>query len=1112
MIQDRRKVLQTFLVLIFSFAACLSVYPQVAGGTFSGTVTDSSGAVIPGAQISILNVATGITRAVRADAAGSYTAPNLLPGIYEMTASAPGFATEVRSGTTLTVGATQVLNLIMRVGTMTEKIEVTGEAPDLQLATSSISAVVNSTTVRELPLNGRSWSDLATLQPGVVAVRTDRKLDVLRGFGADAAISGARPQQNSYRLDGINVNDHTNGAPGSVLGGNLGVDAVEEFSVLTSNYSAEYGRTSGGVVNASTRSGTNQFHGGVYEFLRNSALDARNFFDRGSIPPFKRNQFGASAGGPIRKDRTFIFGDYEGIRQSKGITNVDTVPSPAARGIGPNGQPTVAVVNGSPLPASGQPGAAQNPDPTTHIDMAVQKYLPFWPAPNGGIKPGTNGNIGIYTFASQEIVSENFFITRVDHRLSDRDSLFGTYTYDKSSFASPDNLNTAITGDNTLRQVAILEETHTFNPTLLNAIRFGFNRPYRIAGQSVKAINPLVTDLSLGAVPGRPPVNTFVPGLSTFAGGLPRAISRFTWNSFQVYDDAFLTKGVHSMKFGAALERPQLNSLAETDVNGLITFGNLRGFLLNQPARFSTAFPGTTTSRAFRQAIFGLYVQDDWRWRPNLTLNLGLRYEMTTVPTENRGKIATLINLTDTQPHLGDPFFSNPTLRNFEPRVGFAWDPFRDNKSVLRGGFGMYDVLPLPYEFVLTTYTSTPFFELGSASKLPAGSFYTGAFPLLRPTSAEVTSIQQHPHRNYVMQWNLNIQRELTPNLTGMIGYVGSHGVHQPFRSDDVDIVLPKLTPFGYLWPAPVGSGTKINPNFGSIRDLRWVGDSSFNAFEAQITKRMSHGLQLQGSFTWGKSIDTSSSTEAGNQFTNSISSSFWPNLAVGRGVSDFNVSRTLVISGTWQVPIPGSVSGPAARIVGGWELGGIYTASDGVPTTPTLGTDADPLGQSNNDPWDFPNRLGGPGCSSLINPGNPNNYIKTQCFALPTAPNMAFWQANCDTTSNIYGPNLTTEPFPVCLNLRGNAGRNILTGPGTSNLDFSIFKNNPIKRISESFNMQFRAEFFNLLNHPNFAVPVMPDNTDIFDSTGTPTGVAGLITSTTTTEREIQFALKIVW
>ena len=1056
-------------------------HAQVAGAMVTGTVTDPSGAVIPNAQISITNTAKGITTNVTTNSAGFYAVSNLIPGPYQVTIRAEGFQTEFRSGLTLTVGEQQVLNAALSLGQTSQTIEISGEAPTVELTSSAISAVVNSTTVRELPLNGRSWTDLATLQPGVNAIQTQVAFTAgadrgIRGFGDQLTISGARPQQNNYRLDGVSINDFTNGAPGSVLGGNLGVDAIQEFSVLTSNYSAEYGRTAGGVVNAVTRSGANGFHGNVYEFLRNSALDARNFFDQATIPPFRRNQFGGSAGGPIRKDRTFIFGDYEGIRQSKGVTFVDTVPSAAAR----TGNLSTGAVT---------------------VDPSAAKYLPFYPLPNGPLLGA--GDIGIFRFPAQQVVHENFLTTRVDHKISEKDSLFGTYLYDDTPYQTPDALNDKLTEEHTKRQVLVLEETHTFKPTLVNAVRFGYSREAVADFTSISAINPLAADTSLGAVPGLTASEVGVGSLTYFNGGTGEN-GAFTeaWNSFQGYDDAFLAHGKHSLKFGVAVERMQLNEL-QGNSSGIFRFASLSDFLTNQPARFQGGVL-SNTPRGVRQSLFGAYVQDDWRARPNLTLNFGLRYEMTTVPKEVQGKLSNILNITDSAAHLGNPYFLNSTFRNFDPRVGFAWDPFRNGKTAVRGGFGMFDVLPLPYQSSLVVLLSQPFARGGAISSLPPGSFFAGADALLTPSSSNQTFIEHSPKRDYVMQWNLNVQRELTPNVTAVVGYVGSRGVHQPFRVDDMDIVIPTLTQYGYLFPSPVGSGNKINPSFGDIRGLLYEGDSYYDALQVGIHKRMSWGLQAQGSFTWGKSIDTNSSTVAGDQFSNSISSWWtWFNTKFSRGVSDFNVGRTLVLNVTWDVPRLNSLSGPAGWIINGWELGGIYTATDGVPFTATFGTDGDPLGLNSRDPWDFPNRLTGPGCRTLVNPGNPNNYIKTQCFAVPTAPSGAFYAANCDPT---FGT------FPQCFNLRGNSGRNILTGPGTSNLDFSVFKNNYVKRISESFNVQFRAEVFNILNRANFAVPATVTNTDIFDSTGAPNSAAGLLTSTTTTSREIQFALKLIW
>jgi hypothetical protein len=1094
--RDSTKIAQRLFIcaaLAIGTLTCVRAYAQVAGATLSGVVTDASGAAIPKVTVSTKNAATGATRIVSTDGAGFYSMPNMLPGSYDITASATGFSTKVETGITLEVGALQVLDLSLQVGEVTAKVQVTGAAPTIQLETSAISAVLNSTTVRELPLNGRSWTDLATLQPGVVSVQTHALQDVNRGYGSQVSISGSRPQQNNYRLDGVSLNDYANGGPGSVLGGNLGVDAIQEFSVLTTNSSAEYGKSSGGVVNALTRSGTNQFHGSAYEFLRNSALDARNYFDN-TIPPFKRNQFGAAAGGPIRKDRTFVFGDYEGIRQSLGMTSVNTVPSSAVR--------------------SGQlcsiPGTPPACTPTkVNVDPGTQRVLSLFALPNGPLLG--NGDLGIFTVQQQQLTTENFFTGRVDHRFSDKDSLFGTYMFDKTPQTQPDPYNVVLLSYLTNRQVFILEQNHIFSPSLVNSVRFGYNRDSSDGQQTTKAINPAAGDPSLGSVPGHDAAKLSVAGLATFGGGLGAQDNfRYRWNSFQVYDDAFLSKGLHSLKFGAAIEREQLNELAIADPNGAFSFGSISDFLTGMPQVFTAAFPNLLSERGLRQTIFGLYAHDDWRWRPNLTLNLGLRYEMATVPAEVQGKLSNLYNLTDAIPHVGNPYFSNPTLRNFEPRLGFAWDPLRDGKTTVRGAFGVYDSLPLPYEFVTLIGRPAPFAEIGLATNLPAGSFPAGAFSLLGPSHFEYGYVEHKPRRNYVLQWNANIQRQLASDLTALIGYVGSRGVHQPFRTDDANVVLPTLTSSGYLWPSPIGSGTPVNPNAGAIRFLNWRGDSYYDALELGITKRMSHGLQIQSSYTWGKSIDTSSGVIAGDTLANAISSPLWFNLRLNRARSEFDVGRSLVISGTWQLPQQQSLSGPLAWAANGWELGVIYKANDGVPFTATFGTDGSPLGLNSSDPWDVPNRLATPGCGSLINPGNPNNYIKTQCFSIPSAPSLAFWQANCDPhPPGVPAPGAL---YPECFNLRGNAGRGILTGPGISNLDFSVFKNNPIRRISETFNVQFRAEFFNILNRANFAVPSSPSNTDIFDSTGARNGAAGLLTSTTTTSRQIQFALKLSW
>ena len=1081
---------------------------QVSGATLTGSVTDPSGAVIPNARVSIKNTATGIVTAVTTNSAGLYVVPNLIPGPYQVTVSTQGFQTEVRSGITLTVGAQQVLNISLRIGQTTQTISVSGQAPTVQLASSTLAAQVNSVTVRQLPLNGRDWASLATLQPGVAQVRTQLGLfrnGASRGLGMQMTIDGNRPTQNSYRLDGIVINDYSNAGPGSVLGQNLGVDAIQEFSVLTSNYSAEYGFTSGGVINAITRSGTNQFHGSAYEFLRNSNLDAANFFDNAgnaAKPPFRRNQFGASLGGPIRKDRTFVFGDYEGLRQSLGITSIAFTPSVNAR----NGILNTAT------------GAT-----TVAVDPTIAKLLPLWPVPNGGLI-GPLDNTGNYFFSGQQLTPENYFTTRVDERISEKDSVYGTFLWDHSTLTQPDTLNQMFDGWISQRTATVLEETHIFSPTLVNSIRLGFNRTSADQGLTPSAINPVAADTSLGIFPGSYVPGIKVSGLTALSGGLRgQSQQNYVGQMFQVYDDAFKTVGNHSLKFGFEFIRDQDNVFAPFRIDGTATFKSLSAFLTNQPFTVTgdpPSFP--ITPHNDRDSIFGGYLQDDWRARSNLTLNLGLRYEMSTIPIEVQNKIANLPTIfTDpgnctlaSCPALNKFYYaSNPTAKNFEPRIGFAWDPFHNGKTAIRGGFGVFDALPLPYETVLNNAQTSPFRVQGTVLNPPQGLFPAGIAPLV---VAPADSLQTwnfndvNPRRNYVFQWNFNIQRQLTPSTAVTIAYAGSHGVHNPYQVDTVDLVFPTKTPVGYLWPNPIGSGTLLNPNASSIQTTMWQSRSSYNALQASLVKNMSHGVQLQGSFTWSKTIDNSSGSFAGDNFADSYGNLPWFDMNIIRGLADFNVGRNLVINGLWDVPAPTSLGGPTGWLTKGWELGGIFSLSDGVPFFPTFGTDGDPLGTLSSEPWDVPDVVASPSCKSLVNPGNPNDYLKASCFAIPSAPSLAYWTANCDPQP--FGAGNGTVPFPQCWNLLGNLGRNTMIGPGEVNLDFSMIKDNRIPRISENFDIQFRAEFFNILNRANFAPPNVTNNLEAIDATGAPVPGFGAITSTQTPSREVQFAIKVIW
>jgi len=1068
-----QRFLAAFAVILVMTSAEVKAPAQVAGSTVLGAVTDPSGAIVPNAQVEVKNVATGITRSLTTNDSGLYEVPNLQPGQYLISAGAPGFG-RIAQSATLTVGTEATVNLQLRVGTAESVLEVSGEAPQVSTSNSTISAVVNETTVRELPLNARDWTALASLEAGVAPVRTQKALAIgndrpNRGLGTQLTIGGNRPQQNIYRLDGVHINDYSNGAPGSVLGGDLGVDAIQEFSVITSNAPADYGRMSGGVVNAITRSGTNAFHGSAYEFIRNSALDARNYFDpTNRVPPFKRNQFGFTAGGPIRKNKTFIFGDFEGLRQSFSQSQTVNVPSVAAR--------------------SGQLSTGN-----VVVDPKVAPYLAIYPMPN---LPGT-ADIGKFQFSQTQTTHQNYFTTRFDNRFSDHDALSSTYMFDDSSTTAPDTLNVVLLGNKARRQLVTLEETHTFTSNVLNSVRGGLSRVVSIAPINLSAINPVGKDPALGFLPGHNVGTLNVAGLQLFNGGLGGAGEYdFHFNSAQVYDDAFWNKGRHSIRFGGSFERILANQIGRANPNGLFLFGSLANFLTNKPAQFTTAVPGLITPRDMRQSVVGLYIHDDYRIRPTLMLNVGLRYEIASVPTETAGRLTALRSITDATPHLGSPYFSNPTLRNFEPKVGFSWDPFGTGKTAVRGAFGIYDVLPLTYEFEILSILSAPFFEQGNVSGLPAGTFPTGAFPLLTPNRLRYAFIEPSPSRNYVMQWNFNLQRELIKNLTATISYVGSHGVHQPFRADDINIVLPTLTAQGYVWPCGAaisptgectkpGTGTRLNPNIGQISGLWWNNSSVYHAMQLHLAKRLSRGFQINGSYTWSKSIDAGSSTVAGDAFSNSVSSLLFFDPKTRRAVSDFDARHVLTVSYSWTLPSSSAENPIAHWLTNGWELGGIYQASSGLPFTPVVA--GDPLGMLSNDTFQYVDKVSGSGCSSPVNPGKVA-YVKTSCFAFPTPSNRL-----------------------------GSAGRNSIVGPGLSDFDFSIFKNNRFRRLSETFNLQFRAECFNILNHTNFLPPL--GNRTLFTSgtpgTGAPgtlIGTAGQLQVTSTSSRQMQFAVKIMW
>jgi hypothetical protein len=1133
-----RRIATCFAVLItlfFSLHGGVALYAQVSGATLSGTVTDASGSAVANATVSVKNTSTGIVREITTDAAGLYAVPNLPPAVYDVSTTATGFSTLVQTGITLTVGAQQTLNISLKVGQVSENVTVSGEAPQVELTSSAISGEVNETTVRELPLNGRDWSSLSVLEPGVIGIRTQQTTTGTvnrgnRGFGNQLSVAGHRPTENNYRVNGITVNDYSNGSPGSVQGSQLGVDAIQEFSVLTANYTAEYGRTSGGVINAITKAGTNNFHGDAYWFLRDEGLDAKNFFDpRGSgvgTPPFHRNQFGGSAGGPIQKGKTFVFGDFEAIRQTKSTSGNSTVPSAAAR---------AGTLCSTPV-LSG-PGACTTQ--TITVDPAIVPYLKLFPLPTPGAPVSPNGDTGQFLAAIPIVFTENYATARVDHHFSDKDDLDAVWFFDRGPQFAPDAFLLSTTQTFSERIMGGLEWTHTFGATLVNTARVGYNRTVGFVGEPGVALNPLAADTSLsdGFLPGHPAPILTGTGLTTMQGTLgDQTANNHFGNSYQFNDDAFYTHGNHEFKFGFSVERIQYNELSVQRPNGTFSFqGNLLSFLTNQPKSFQQGDSAVGKELGTRTTFFAGYVQDNWKFRPNLTLNLGLRYEIATLPTNATGPFAVVPspNLSAAPIMVAHPWQTNPTSKDFEPRVGFAWDPFKDGKTSVRGGFGIFDVLPGPWVINIQESGSYPF-ALTPISILSAGQFPNPPVSVANAIPhAQAYAPDQNPRRNYAMNWNFTIQRQITSTLTATIGYVGSHTLHSPFTTDTSNSVGPPQvvsTPVGLLWPCGpdgtvadgcaigfLGTGTQaapvpssvFNSNVGQLRPTFFDDGAHYNGLEAQLSKKFGHGLQGEASFTWSNCIDNGSSGDIGDAYQNSYSSEIFFSQQSRHGPCDFNINKNFVGNLIYDIPTPKSDSWAVSHLAGGWEVGGILSISTGTPISLSMG--GDPIGINNGDSATWVSRL--PGC----NPINSNwrttlQYVNLNCFAAPYAP--ASMASQCATNS-YPGASLAQLPSGMiyCQNLFGNAGRNSLVGPGLANFDFMVFKNNYIHRISESFNVQFRAEMFNVLNHPNFLPPI--NNETIFGQDGSiaAPGVSGTLDSTGGFEsRQIQLSLKVIW
>jgi len=1070
-----------------------SLLAQVSA-VVSGTITDQSGAVVPNATITATNTGTGAVREAVSDGLGRYQIPALPVGQYEIHAKKTGFQETVRSGIQLALNQSAIVDLALRVGESRQQVAVKADAPIVGLSTTDASGVITQRQIQDLPLNGRSYDEMLTLNPGVVNFTWEKTggIGVSNSTnGNNFAVSGNRPQQNLFLLNGVEFTGaaENNMQPGGTSQVLLGVDAVQEFNVLRDSYGAEYGKRPGGQVLIVTKSGTNDFHGSVYEFLRNNDFDARNFFDPSSVPGFQRNQYGVALGGPIQKDKTFIFGNFEGFQQHLHQTGVDLVPDNNAR----SGYLPCKLI--TPVPS---------PCPTSGLAfVGVSSLISAWPTPTPGA-PDFGGIAEAFNNPLQTI-RDDFGTVRLDHIFSPKDTFGAVYTIDDSADFTPTSTNLYSTDVESLReQVVNLEETHVFSPALLNTARFGYSRAgYFFTGEPTPGTP--AADLP-GFVEGNP-IGALVVGGSaasnptaqlSLAGSNNGSNLRVARNLFTYEDQVSLTKGRNQFTFGAWFQREQSNETLALSQFGQATFTSLQTLL--QGVASSLLYDPTPTALGWRSLFGAFYAQDVIRLTPRLTLSLGFRDEFSTGWNEVDGRASTYTftnGVINTQPNIGDAAFTKNNAKFLpQPRVGIAWSPFRNtNHTVIRAGFGMYNDLQdaLGYR----TDQNAPF---NPTYSLP--NFKVSTPPISPdspvPSTAKLVpgGVQPNLQTPTLISWSFRVEQELTPNTVLRVGYVGSHGYHEIIGIDANEpfpVICPTAPcpanypanfPAGIAGtPVPAGTyyvptATKPNPAIANTWTYFSEGDSSYNALQIDVNHRFSGGFSLRGVYTWSKTLDDGDSLNATTSGGEPALASNPFNLAADKGLANFDVRNAAAINGVYELPFGSgrrfltNASGLGNWLASGWSIDSIVTLQSGFPFTPQLSYNPTNSGDTRNPVRPFVN----PAFSGPVILGSPNKWFNPAAFLAP----------------------------PNASGFAGNLGRDTLIGPGLATWDLSAIKD---MRLHERVNLQFRAEFFNILNHANFNTP----NAVVFTPSGlSPT--AGIITSTSTTSRQIQFALKLRW
>lgn len=1037
------------LLLVLLFSGLSSAAYAQSTAVLKGTVTDAAGAAVPHAKVGVKNEATGVEWNTESDNVGSYQVTSLPIGNYAITVTATGFGTAIVKNITLAPATTVTQNVEMKVGQVSDQVIVRVETPVIDSSTITMGQVIDQKTTQEIPLNGRHFVDLSLLTPGTVTPPANGFLTApLRGQGSFAFITaGQREDTINFLVNGVNLSDMVQ----NQITFQPSINTVAEFKIDNSTYSAQYGRNSGSIVNIATRSGTNDFHGEVFDFLRNSAMDARNFFNTaGTVPqaPFKRNNFGAAAGGPIIRSRAHFFASYEGLRQRQGITINSLVLS-----------------------------AAQAAQAQATGDAAVKALAALIPGTTI-----TEGGLPFFQGSATAPVNIDQGTGDVDVELTHNDRLHGYLAIQEDLRQEPTLQGNTLPGWGdtraSRRQIGTVSEDHIFGPALTNTVRVGYNRIHITFSPNQK-LNSANFNINNGVNAPIGLAQIDIGGGALDFGG-PAGFPQGRGDTSAVLNDTLSwLKGRHSFVFGGEMRRVYNDNFGLDTT--IFRFSSVTNFLNDTVSSFN--FAGTSANRILSPA-YDAFAEDSFRWKPNLTVQIGLRYGWYSTPSEAANRFTVFDAATTSLVQvgtngIGQAFHTNNM--NFQPRLGVVWDPFKNQKTIVRAGYAI--LTDEPVTGIITGLNSNPPFSQPLTSTA-AGLMLTNAATVAGPSGLAPAAIDPNFDNPYVQSYNLNIEEQLTPSMGLTIGYLGSKGTHLRIARN---INQLELVGGALVRPFPSLSATspiKPSANLGNISEVTSGANSSYNALVVELNRRLSHGLQLISSYTYSKSIDENSLNSQGVILQNSL------DVANGRGLSDFDARHRFVVSGFYELPFHGN------RLVSGWEVGTIVQAQKGNPLNVTTGI--------SNFTGTTALTAGGGLRPDLLSPvgitGNPAQWFANPVVCTPFAQ-AGITQPLCSATPNAafalpLGSSAAGDHF-------GNLGRNAFTGPGFVNTDLSLVKNT---KLTERMNLQFRTEAFDVFNHPNFGNPNLNAQSSSFGritATRFPTGDFG-------SARQLQISLKL--